>query len=122
MTIKRLASEHEINMLAEKEGNEAKSKRTAQQKVQHLDHTRLDNLGLQLAGLNGKRPELDMLSPSVLLARMPPTSISSCEHRSAGINKVIWLHWQYCGGQCVLYWPLDVEYWPAVDLNAMDHN
>ena len=52
-TIKRLASEHEIKMLAEKEGNEAKSKRTAQQKVQHLDHTRLDNLRLQLAELNG---------------------------------------------------------------------
>ena len=34
--IKRLASEHEIKMLAEKEGNEAKAKRTAQQKVQHL--------------------------------------------------------------------------------------
>ena len=34
--IKRLASPHEINMLAEKEGNEAKAKRTCQQKVAHL--------------------------------------------------------------------------------------
>lgn len=34
--IKRLASDHEIKMLAEKEGNEAKAKRTCQQKVQHL--------------------------------------------------------------------------------------
>ena len=34
--IKRLASEHEIRMLAEKEGNEAKAKRTCQQKVAHL--------------------------------------------------------------------------------------
>ena len=34
--IKRLASNHEIRMLAEKEGNEAKAKRTCQQKVQHL--------------------------------------------------------------------------------------
>jgi hypothetical protein len=34
--IKRLANEHEIRMLAEKEGNEAKAKRTCQQKVQHL--------------------------------------------------------------------------------------
>lgn len=34
--IKRLASEHEIKMLAEKEGNEAKAKRTCQQKVAHL--------------------------------------------------------------------------------------
>lgn len=34
--IKRLANDHEIKMLAEKEGNEAKAKRTCQQKVQHL--------------------------------------------------------------------------------------
>jgi len=34
--IKRLANEHEIKMLAEKEGNEAKAKRTCQQKVAHL--------------------------------------------------------------------------------------
>ncbi|WPH00426.1 Hypothetical protein R9X50_00325400 [Acrodontium crateriforme] len=34
--IKRLASQHEIRMLAEKEGNEAKAKRTCQQKVAHL--------------------------------------------------------------------------------------
>ncbi|EMD01111.1 hypothetical protein BAUCODRAFT_196344 [Baudoinia panamericana UAMH 10762] len=34
--IKRLASAHEIKMLAEKEGNEAKAKRTCQQKVAHL--------------------------------------------------------------------------------------
>lgn len=34
--IKRLASEHEIKMLAEKEGNEAKAKRTCQQKVAQL--------------------------------------------------------------------------------------
>ncbi|KXL44714.1 hypothetical protein M433DRAFT_271150 [Acidomyces richmondensis BFW] len=34
--IKRLANSHEIKMLAEKEGNEAKAKRTCQQKVQHL--------------------------------------------------------------------------------------
>ncbi|KAF2773262.1 PSP1-domain-containing protein [Teratosphaeria nubilosa] len=34
--IKRLASSHEIKMLAEKEGNEAKAKRTCQQKVAHL--------------------------------------------------------------------------------------
>ena len=34
--IKRLAADHEIRMLAEKEGNEAKAKRTCQQKVAHL--------------------------------------------------------------------------------------
>lgn len=34
--IKRLANNHEIKMLAEKEGNEAKAKRTCQQKVAHL--------------------------------------------------------------------------------------
>ena len=34
--IKRLASAHEIRMLGEKEGNEAKAKRTCQQKVAHL--------------------------------------------------------------------------------------
>lgn len=34
--IKRLASEHEIHMLAEKEGNEAKAKRACQQKVANL--------------------------------------------------------------------------------------
>ncbi|KAH9817752.1 PSP1 C-terminal conserved region [Teratosphaeria destructans] len=34
--IKRLASSHEIKMLAEKEGNEAKAKRACQQKVAHL--------------------------------------------------------------------------------------
>ncbi|KAK5133545.1 hypothetical protein LTR08_007584 [Meristemomyces frigidus] len=34
--IKRLASAHEIKMLGEKEGNEAKAKRTCQQKVAHL--------------------------------------------------------------------------------------
>lgn len=34
--IKRLASSHEIRMLSEKEGNEAKAKRTCQQKVAHL--------------------------------------------------------------------------------------
>jgi hypothetical protein len=34
--IKRLASRHEIHMLGEKEGNEAKAKRTCQQKVAHL--------------------------------------------------------------------------------------
>ncbi|EME83249.1 uncharacterized protein MYCFIDRAFT_196582 [Pseudocercospora fijiensis CIRAD86] len=34
--IKRLANDHEIKMLAEKEGNEAKAKRTCQQKVAHL--------------------------------------------------------------------------------------
>lgn len=34
--IKRLASSHEIRMLGEKEGNEAKAKRTCQQKVAHL--------------------------------------------------------------------------------------
>lgn len=34
--IKRLANDHEIRMLAEKEGNEAKAKRTCQQKVAHL--------------------------------------------------------------------------------------
>lgn len=34
--IKRLANKHEIKMLAEKEGNEAKAKRTCQQKVAHL--------------------------------------------------------------------------------------
>ncbi|KAK3673295.1 hypothetical protein LTR78_006840 [Recurvomyces mirabilis] len=34
--IKRLANAHEIKMLAEKEGNEAKAKRTCQQKVAHL--------------------------------------------------------------------------------------
>lgn len=34
--IKRLANTHEIKMLAEKEGNEAKAKRTCQQKVAHL--------------------------------------------------------------------------------------
>jgi len=34
--IKRLASKHEIKMLSEKEGNEAKAKRTCQQKVAHL--------------------------------------------------------------------------------------
>ncbi len=34
--IKRLASAHEIRMLSEKEGNEAKAKRTCQQKVAHL--------------------------------------------------------------------------------------
>lgn len=34
--IKRLANEHEIQMLADKEGNEAKAKRTCQQKVTHL--------------------------------------------------------------------------------------
>nr|POE62821.1 uncharacterized protein pb7e8.02 [Quercus suber] len=34
--IKRLASPHEVKMLAEKEGNEAKAKRTCQQKVAHL--------------------------------------------------------------------------------------
>ncbi len=35
--IKRLANNHEIKMLAEKEGNEAKAKRTCQQKVAHLN-------------------------------------------------------------------------------------
>lgn len=34
--IKRLANDHEVKMLAEKEGNEAKAKRTCQQKVSHL--------------------------------------------------------------------------------------
>ena len=34
--IKRLANTHEIRMLSEKEGNEAKAKRTCQQKVAHL--------------------------------------------------------------------------------------
>ncbi|KAK5107238.1 hypothetical protein LTR62_001592 [Meristemomyces frigidus] len=34
--IKRLANSHEIKMLAEKEGNEAKAKRACQQKVAHL--------------------------------------------------------------------------------------
>ena len=34
--IKRLANAHEIRMLGEKEGNEAKAKRTCQQKVAHL--------------------------------------------------------------------------------------
>jgi len=34
--IKRLANKHEIKMLGEKEGNEAKAKRTCQQKVAHL--------------------------------------------------------------------------------------
>lgn len=34
--IKRLASDFEVKMLAEKEGNEAKAKRTCQQKVAHL--------------------------------------------------------------------------------------
>ena len=34
--IKRLASAHEIRMLSEKEGNEAKAKRTCQQKVSHI--------------------------------------------------------------------------------------
>lgn len=34
--IKRLANGHEIRMLSEKEGNEAKAKRTCQQKVAHL--------------------------------------------------------------------------------------
>lgn len=34
--IKRLANSHEIRMLSEKEGNEAKSKRACQQKVAHL--------------------------------------------------------------------------------------
>ncbi|KAK3684598.1 hypothetical protein LTR37_020129 [Vermiconidia calcicola] len=34
--IKRLASSHEIRMLSEKEGNEAKAKRACQQKVAHL--------------------------------------------------------------------------------------
>ena len=34
--IKRLANAHEIRMLSEKEGNEAKAKRTCQQKVAHL--------------------------------------------------------------------------------------
>ena len=34
--IKRLASAHEIRMLSEKEGNEAKAKRACQQKVAHL--------------------------------------------------------------------------------------
>jgi len=34
--IKRLANSHEIKMLSEKEGNEAKAKRTCQQKVAHL--------------------------------------------------------------------------------------
>lgn len=34
--IKRLANVHEIKMLTEKEGNEAKAKRTCQQKVAHL--------------------------------------------------------------------------------------
>ncbi|KAK4541967.1 hypothetical protein LTR36_007167 [Oleoguttula mirabilis] len=34
--IKRLANSHEIKMLGEKEGNEAKAKRTCQQKVAHL--------------------------------------------------------------------------------------
>lgn len=34
--IKRLANNHEIHMLSEKEGNEAKAKRTCQQKVAHL--------------------------------------------------------------------------------------
>lgn len=34
--IKRLANSHEIKMLSEKEGNEAKAKRTCQQKVSHL--------------------------------------------------------------------------------------
>ncbi|KAK3622713.1 hypothetical protein LTR56_022006 [Elasticomyces elasticus] len=34
--IKRLANAHEIKMLAEKEGNEAKAKRACQQKVAHL--------------------------------------------------------------------------------------
>jgi hypothetical protein len=34
--IKRLAQQHEIKMLADKEGNEAKAKRTCQQKVAHL--------------------------------------------------------------------------------------
>ena len=34
--IKRLANNHEIRMLSEKEGNEAKAKRTCQQKVAHL--------------------------------------------------------------------------------------
>lgn len=34
--IKRLANAHEIKMLSEKEGNEAKAKRTCQQKVAHL--------------------------------------------------------------------------------------
>lgn len=34
--VKRLANEHEIKMLAEKEGNEAKAKRTCQQKVSQL--------------------------------------------------------------------------------------
>nr|POE99499.1 uncharacterized protein pb7e8.02 [Quercus suber] len=34
--IKRMASPHEVKMLAEKEGNEAKAKRTCQQKVAHL--------------------------------------------------------------------------------------
>jgi hypothetical protein len=42
--IKRLANNHEIKMLAEKEGNEAKAKRTCQQKVAglHLDMEILD--------------------------------------------------------------------------------
>lgn len=34
--VKRLANSHEIKMLSEKEGNEAKAKRTCQQKVAHL--------------------------------------------------------------------------------------
>ena len=34
--IKRLANNHEMKMLAEKEGNEAKAKRTCQQKVAGL--------------------------------------------------------------------------------------
>ena len=34
--IKRLANNHEIRMLSEKEGNEAKAKRACQQKVAHL--------------------------------------------------------------------------------------
>lgn len=34
--VKRLANSHEISMLRDKEGNEAKAKRTCQQKVAHL--------------------------------------------------------------------------------------
>ena len=42
--IKRLASQHEIHMLADKEGNEAKAKRTCQNKVStlHLEMEILD--------------------------------------------------------------------------------
>lgn len=65
--IKRLANAHEIRMLAEKEGNEAKAKRTCQQKVAHL-HLQMEILDAEWQWY-------------VLLSRLIFTNVTDSHHR-----------------------------------------